>query len=134
MGLDMYLTGDRYAPSHGDNERYVVDGYEVEAVRLKLGYWRKHWALHNFIVERFADGDDNCCPIGLSADGLREIAKVVEDGKLVNPDDGEMTHYQSIYAYHRDPEQVRETVSDFRNAADWVETNDWYSVEYLASW
>lgn len=134
MGLDMYLTGDRYAPSHGDNERDVVDGFEVESVRLKLGEWRKHWALHNFIVDRFAAGDDVWGrPIELDAAGLREIAKVVEDGKLVDPDDG-MDHYKSVYAHHREPEQVRETVDTLRNAATWVEANDWYSVEYLASW
>ena len=134
MGLDMYLTGDKYVPYNGGNVRDVVDGDEVEAVRLKMGQWRKHWALHNFIVERFADGDDNCRPFELDADGLREIAKVVEDGKLVDPNDGEMTHYKSVYAHHREPEQVRETVSVLRNAADWVEASDWYSVEYQASW
>tara|TARA_R100000951_G_scaffold16512_2_gene13010 strand:- start:2169 stop:2582 length:414 start_codon:yes stop_codon:yes gene_type:complete len=137
MGLDMYLTGDRYAPSHGDNERDIVDGYEVESVRLKLGYWRKHCALHNFIVDRFADGEDNCLPIELSAEKLREIAKAVEDGKLVDPDafsaDG-MDHYKSVYEYHREPEQVRETVDMLRNAAKWVDGGDWNTVEYQASW
>jgi len=96
MGLDMYLTGDKYTPSFGDNEREVVDGYEVESQRLKMGYWRKHWALHNYIegFEEFKELDGSH-KIDLSSDNLRLIADAVEKGLLIDPYDGEhYPHYQ----------------------------------------
>ena len=135
MGLDMYLTGDRYAPSHGDNKRDVVDGYEVESVRLKMGYWRKFGPLHHFIVERFADGDDNCRPIGLSADDLIVIADALERGRL--PENQEVERgcfFGSDEMWDEDRANGSEHAKVFRKAAEWVEKNSWYSVEYQASW
>ena len=41
MGLDMYLTGDKFVPEYQDKfPRAKVDSYPVESQRLKLGYWR----------------------------------------------------------------------------------------------
>ena len=54
MGLDMYLTGDKFVPDYQDKlPRAKVDSYPVESQRLKLGYWRKHWALHNYIEANY---------------------------------------------------------------------------------
>jgi hypothetical protein len=132
MGLDMYLTGDKYTPSFGDSKREVVDGYEVESQRLKLGYWRKHWALHNYIEENYSE---NVGGFNLESEDLRDIATAVEGGKLVDPDDlDEMPSYRSVYAHWREPEQVRETVNTFRKAADWLDGGEWRSVEYVGSW
>lgn len=133
MGLDMYLTGDKYTPSFGDNKREVVDGYEVESQRLKMGYWRKHWALHNYIDENYESNSEG--RVYLESEDLRDIGKAVADGKLVDPDDlDDMPSYRSVYAHWREPEQVRETVNTFRKAADWVDGGDWRSVEYVGSW
>ena len=133
MGLDMYLTGDKYTPSFGDNKRELVDGYEVEGLRLKLAYWRKHWALHNYIEDHYDSNDDR--RFYLESDDLRDIANAVEGGKLVDPNDlDEMPSYRSVYAHWREPEQVRETVDALRKAADWVDGGDWRSVEYVGSW
>jgi hypothetical protein len=101
MGLDMYLTGDKFKrtefvkDSNGeilrDEDGYalevnqvLVDEYKCSSQRLEVGYWRKHAPLHNFIVNAFADGEDNCRPIDLSAENLRWIAKVLR---------GENEHY-----------------------------------------
>lgn len=132
MGLDMYLTGDKYAPSFGDNKREVVDGYEVESQRLRMGYWRKHWALHNYIDGNYESNSEG--RVYLESEDLRDIGKAVADGKLVDPDDLEDMPYRSVYDYWREPEQVRETVNTFRKAADWVDGGDWRSVEYVGSW
>jgi len=133
MGLDMYLTGDKYAPSFGENKREVVDGYEVESQRLKLGYWRKHWALHNYIEENYSE--DNGGRFYLESEDLRDIGKAVAEGKLVDPDDlDDMPSYRSVYAHWREPEQVRETVNTLRKAADWLDGGEWNSVEYVGSW
>ncbi len=140
MGLDMYLTGDKFTPSFGDNKRELVDGYEVESQRLSLGYWRKHWALHNYIEERHNPYSE--VKVDLDSDALRIIADAVEQGLLVDPDDGgdiprqSRNHYQDVYAYHREPEQVANTVKILRDAADWLDRDDgfWRSVEYYGSW
>ena len=133
MGLDMYLTGDKYTPSFGDDKREVVDGYEVESQRLKLGYWRKHWALHDYIGENYVENDGG--RFHLESEDLRDIATAVEGGKLVDPDDlDDMPSYRSVYAHWREPEQVRETVNTLRKAADWLDGGEWNSVEYVGSW
>ena len=139
MGLDMYLMGDKFTPTHeGKHNRALVDGYEVESQRLALGQWRKHWALHNYIeeFEEFKELDGSH-KIDLNSDNLRLIADAVEQGLLVDPDDpDDMPHYQEVYAYHREPEQVANTVKIFRDAADWLDRDDgfWRSVEYYGSW
>ena len=138
MGLDMYLTGDKFTPTHDRTKRALVDGYEVESQRLALGYWRKHWALHNYIeeFEEFKELDGSH-KIDLNSDNLKLIADAVEQGLLVDPDDpDDMPHYQEVYAYHREPEQVANTVKIFRDAADWLDRDDgfWRSVEYYGSW
>ena len=133
MGLDMYLTGDKYTPSFGDSKREVIDGYEVESQRLKLGYWRKHWALHNYIEENYGESDGG--RFHLESEDLRDIGKAVAEGKLVDPDDlDDMPSYRSVYAHWREPEQVRETVNTLRKAADWLDGGEWNSVEYVGSW
>tara|TARA_R110000796_G_scaffold69616_1_gene158578 strand:+ start:20 stop:427 length:408 start_codon:yes stop_codon:yes gene_type:complete len=135
MGLDMYLTGDKFTPTHDGAKRAEVDGYDVESQRLALGYWRKHWALHNYIEEHhnpYSEGK-----VDLDSEVLRIIADAVEQGLLVDPDDGgDMPHYQDVYAYHREPEQVANTVKILRDAADWLDRDDgfWRSVEYHGSW
>ena len=131
MGLDMYLTGEKFVPSIGDEPRELVDGYEVESQRLSLGYWRKHWALHNYIEEHYPSEGRR---IYLESDDLRDIGKAVADGKLVDPVDDYMPSYAEVYAYHREPEQVRKTVSTLREAANWLDGGHWRSVEYVGSW
>jgi len=126
----MYLTGDKFVPEHQDNlPRAKVDSYPVESQRLKLGYWRKHWALHNYIMDMTHPIDD--AKIELDADELRTIADAVEQGKMPDAD-----YRDEIDAYHKEPDQVAATVKTLRDAADWLEKEDntWKSVEYYGSW
>ena len=130
MGLDMYLTGDKFVPEHQDKlPRAKVDSYPVESQRLKIGYWRKHWALHNYIMDMTHPIDD--AKIELDADELRTIADAVEQGKL--PD---ANYSDEVDAHHKEPDQVAKTVKILRGAADWLEKEDntWKSVEYYGSW
>ena len=130
MGLDMYLTGDKFVPDYQDKlPRAKVDSYPVESQRLKLGYWRKHWALHNYIMDMTHPIDD--AKIELDADELRTIADAVEQGKMPDAD-----YRDEIDAYHKEPDQVAATVKTLRDAADWLEKDDntWKSVEYYGSW
>ena len=130
MGLDMYLTGDKFVPEHQDNlPRAKVDSYPVESQRLQMGYWRKHWALHNYIMDMIHTKDG--AKIELDADELRTIADAVEQGKMPDAD-----YRDEIDAYHKEPDQVAATVKTLRDAADWLEKEDntWKSVEYYGSW
>ena len=157
MGLDMYLTGDKFKctqyakDSKGEllrdendgiisvNEVFV-DGYKCSSEKLELGYWRKNAPLHNFITEVFAE-EDNCRPIDLSAENLRWIAKVLrsEDKNHGLPDNDESRYYISVVDEWWDElrENAHEDAEIFDKAAKWLESeNDkyWHSVEYQASW
>lgn len=84
MGLDMYLTGEKYLAENFDHpEKNVMeDGFRVKSRRLELGYWRKHPNLHGFIVQNFASGQDKCQEIYLTAIDLNRIIKAVKERKL----------------------------------------------------
>ena len=131
MGLDMYLTGDKFVPDYQDKlPRAKVDSYPVESQRLKLGYWRKHWALHNYIEDNYNNGE-SLGKVELESDDLRKIADAVEQGDLLDAD-----YREEIDAWHKEPEKVAETLKILQDAADWLdkEDNTWKSVEYYGSW
>ena len=130
MGLDMYLKGDKFTPT--DDVKHVrqkVDGYDVESLSLDLGYWRKHWALHNYIADRHNPNDDY--KVELESASLRDIADAVEQGRLPA-----VEHANEIDAYYREPDQVANTAKVLRDAADWNDRDDgfWRTVEYYGSW
>ena len=132
MGLDMYLRGEKFITTF-DGDRPKVDGYEVESYRLDLGYWRKFGPLHHFIVDKFADGKDDCRPIDLSSDDLLLIADALESGGL--PTDGDSSGF--FFGNSKNWAEMRKDIGNakvFRKAAEWLTQNAWYSVEYQASW
>jgi hypothetical protein len=127
MGLDMYLTGSKYFHRHGrPRERG-----EIKEERYELGYWRKHPNLHGFIVEMFADGQDECQEIELSAEDIKKIIGVIEARRLP-----ETTGF--FFGESEDTaERTAEDVKLFREALAWLETEEdgvWRSVTYQASW
>ena len=63
MGLDMYLTGEKFVMATGLQE----DGFPLRSKTLELGYWRKHPNLHGYIVQTFVGGKDECQEIYLGA-------------------------------------------------------------------
>ena len=134
MGLDMYLTGKKFTPTHdGKNKRAIVEGYEVSSMDLDLGQWRKHWALHKYIkaniVTRqfYGEGDSKFV---LLDEELLEIAEAIEQGKLPEADYSPKTD-----AFHKEPEQVAKNAKIFRDAHAWVSHEDgcWKDVEYEGS-
>ena len=160
MGLDMYLTGDKFKrteyakDSNGEllrNEdggiipinEIFVDDYKRTSEKLEVGYWRKHAPLHMFIVNAFAGGEDNCRPIDLSAEDLRWIAKVLrgEDREYEMPDNANCRGFffgnEELWDELR--EDAHEDAEIFEKAADWLDSDQqddkyWHSVEYQASW
>jgi hypothetical protein len=131
MGLDMYLEGVKFFwtdwknPSANPHD----DGFRIKEYVLELGYWRKHPNLHGYIVKEFAKGEDNCEPVDLSADQLRQILKASEEDAL--------PHTDGFFFGKSQPEDKVETKQRLEKAIAWLEQNDpktHRSVRYRASW
>jgi hypothetical protein len=124
MGLDMYLTGDRYFHKRSRRRRGIK-----KAELIDLGYWRKHPNLHGYIVETFADGEDKCQEINLSADGIRQIIAAIEDAKLPET--------TGFFFGESDGSENGRDWRIFCDALAWLEADDpkaWRSIYYQASW
>ena len=130
MGLDMYLTGERYFGAYTPAFKpKPLPCLESEIYRL--GYWRKHPNLHGYIVETFADGLDECQEIGLSEGNIIQIIGAVKARQLPHTVGFFFGESQGT------DEEIQEDVSIFQSALDWMRVKDeeaerW--VIYRASW
>jgi len=154
MGLDMYLRGDKFKRTEykrlpdGELERTedggiipinvrMIDGFECEAERLKLGYWRKHAPLHKLIVDTFADGVDECQVIHLSSEDCRLIAHKLRHKDF--PKDVGGFFFGDEDWWQECCDAANEDADLFERVADWNDLDSqidgyWHSVEYQASW
>lgn len=126
MGLDMYLTAEIYIMGDG-----CSGSYRKKAERFDAGYWRKHPDMHGFIVQEFADGQDNCQPIWLDADRIKQIMEAVRERQLPK------TTGFFFGESENDDEQIAEDLEVFQKALDWLQAaqpGEWRSIEYQASW
>ena len=121
MGLDMYLQKKK----------------KVEPIRI--GYWRKFNALHNYLFEHFGPdgGEDNCTALQLSEEDIEETLNSLKYC-LENKDKAEdemptqegfffgSTEYDDWYF-----ENVKEAIDIFTKV---LEETDWdnETVEYYA--
>ena len=145
MGLDMYLRGDKFiskwdfsqSQENGmplEVKRPVVDGFEVSEQVLDLGTWRKFAPLHNFIVNKFAKGKDNCQPIHLVAKDLRKIAKALRKNELPKNDDCHGFFFGGDEIWDKERAKAEDHAKLFDKAADWSESSSLNTVTYVASW
>lgn len=125
MGLDMYLTGEKYFPGF-NRKRGTKKGESFD-----LGYWRKHPNLHGFIVREFANGVDECQPIHLGRKEMERIIQAVREQTLPHT-----TGF--FFGVSENTEEERQTdIAVFTEAIAWLETEEedvWRSVYYQASW
>jgi hypothetical protein len=77
MGLDMYLTGEKFFPNFKVERPVDVDGDPISQLEVSLGYWRKFGPLHAYIVDTFAGGVDECQRIDLEEADLVAIAEAL---------------------------------------------------------
>jgi hypothetical protein len=133
MGLDMYLTGEKYLPTNYEapEKNVMEDGFRVKSRQLELGYWRKHPNLHGFIVKNVADGADECQEIELSSDHITQIIEAIKARQLPHT-----TGF--FFGVSEDTEeQITHDIGIFDAALKWLETDEpevWKSVNYRASW
>lgn len=129
MGLDMYLTGHRYIHNIDKRKPRIRERGQKKGELIDLGYWRKHPNLHGYIVETFADGNDECQEIDLSAENLHMIIAAIEADELPET--------TGFFFGESDGTERDEDLRIFREALAWLEAKDnkaWRSVNYRASW
>ena len=97
MGLDMYLTANRYISpyKHSEADRKLgveiikllglpVQGNEeteegrVEGVSVRVGYWRKANSIHSWFIIHCANGVDDCQPVSVMREQLEELKALCE--------------------------------------------------------
>jgi len=120
MGLDMYLRGEKFYWNDFKNPKAErkEDGFKVESITLDLGYWRKHPDLHGFIINSFADGNDQCQRIELDADDLRKIVAAVKERRL--PPTSGFFFGES----QNDKQQIARDVDILERALVWLQEGD----------
>ena len=76
MGLDMYL--------YGANSKFDGESGTHEIHLEEVAYWRKHNAIHAWMVENVQRGTDNCAMYDLDESSLKDLI-VVCNKVLANP-------------------------------------------------
>ena len=131
MGLDMYLTGEKFFWTdweHPEKNR-TENGLKISTLDVELGYWRKHPNLHGYIVQAFADGKDECQRIELSAEQIEKIVMAVQAKNL--------PHTEGFFFGASDGSESEKDVAVLRKAIEWVNVKEKgvsRTVYYRASW
>ena len=136
MGLDMYLSGEKFHWSSITEPNGAVrqeDGYPVETVSLRLGYWRKHPNLHGYIVQEFAGGVDDCREIRLNEENIRQIIDAIKNQDLPET--------SGFFFGESDGSEDAESIKIFNDALAWIDLPNAdngmrvsRTVVYRASW
>jgi hypothetical protein len=94
MGLDMYLTAERYMSKYFDaedsakitaiNEIFDIAGeedgdYGAQSVIFKVAYWRKANAIHQWFVENCQEGVDECQKAYVSREQLQTLLDLCKE-------------------------------------------------------
>jgi hypothetical protein len=171
MGLDMYLSVRKYISRVDFSQDYDKSGGYREQpgftsviestgmseflesedtagthLEVPVMYWRKANAIHKWFVDERADGVDNCQPIGVHVDHLRELLElcneVLEDKskaeELLPTESGFFfgdTEYDEWYfdGLEYTQRRLRELIPLMeRNNEKGYHDNDW--AVYQASW
>lgn len=83
MGLDMYLTAERYLWSSEEAISKEVanllglqldgDRMRITTIKAEAMYWRKANAIHRWFVENVQDGEDDCKSYEVAREQLLEL-------------------------------------------------------------
>jgi hypothetical protein len=132
MGLDMYLTGDKFFKtfdkSGNEVERPIdLDGDSIQTISNDLGYWRKFGPLHTYIVDTFAGGVDECQRIELEEVDLLKIAEALMGNSIAKDED-------SVGCFFGSPEMWAEEwlrANKESHSATFIAASEWLLVSNL---
>lgn len=112
MGLDMYLSAEKYLGNWGHSEESekkafnsVIEsiGFDLKdlppdspslTVNVSIGYWRKANHIHDWLVNNCAGGVDDCRPVNVGGRALAELrslcleAIATKNAALLKPCEG----------------------------------------------
>lgn len=86
MGLDMYLTAERYVSEWSNDElrtklnslsEGISSTWGAEGITYEVGYWRKSNQIHNWFVKNVQDGVDDCKKYHVSHEDILELYNTV---------------------------------------------------------
>lgn len=89
MGLDMYLSAEKYVSPYTDKDMYEkinsidfpgkeIEGACIKELTIDVGYWRKANQIHKWFVDNIQDGNDDCGKYYVSKEQLRDLLKDVK--------------------------------------------------------
>lgn len=161
MGLDMYLYLRKYESCSQwdkDFEKKKKEFYPVELKELgesiaknnfmskgteyQVAYWRKANQVHNYFVLKCANGEDDCKPVYVSREDLKELVSLCKE-VIENPQKAEAklptqsgfffgsTKYDEYYK-----QDLEYTVKQLEPIIKFLESKEGYDYEaiYEASW
>ena len=158
MGLDMYLTAERFVGSYSDPTKrdILIEALEGDhpptrpndnvTITLDVAYWRKANQIHNWFVERVQGGEDNCQTHFVSLENLRELLTTCEGlliKKSVVDAEEELPTASGFFfgstEYGEDYWQdLEDTVAQLRPVIDWFDDDEkrrmHWDLQYRASW
>ena len=81
MGLDMYLTAEKYLFSFNEADKAKAEKIaqtvdtrrRVKSIQMEAAYWRKANAIHGWFVDNVQDGTDDCKSYYVSRGKLEEL-------------------------------------------------------------
>lgn len=156
MGLDMYLTAERYVSpyQHRPEERGLGDSIaeliglpkvtdpdsemgRVEGVTMRAGYWRKANQIHAWFVEHVQGGQDDCGDYRVSRDqlkDLRELCKQVQADPM-RAEDLLPTQACFFFGSTGYGDEYMQDLSDTVRIVDFaLSLPDCWEFEYHSSW
>lgn len=150
MGLDMYLSAEKYLYSFRDDDiaeakkigKAIGTKRRVKSVSVEVAYWRKANAIHGWFVRNVQDGEDDCKPYSLDMDTLKELRELCnkllknknadEAMQLLPPQDGFFFGSAEVDEYYWEDlkltvKQIDEILADplFNESWDFVYQSSW---------
>lgn len=151
MGLDMYLTAERFFRPNEYELKKAIEAVlgedtaglksasiapSVCSVQVNAAYWRKANAIHRWFVDNVQDGEDDCMPHGVDREQLaelRDLCQAILDKKkppeALPPQAGFFFGPTEIGDWYY--AALRSTVEQLDGA---LTLPDNYSFEYCSSW
>jgi hypothetical protein len=154
MGLDMYLSAERYIGDWDhdkETERqaykavvaaaglpgFRCDGSPHLVVKICVAYWRKANQIHAWFVENVQNGEDECKPHSVTREQLQELVALCEkaiadeDASLLTPRSGFFFGSTEIEQWYWD--DLKGTIAQLKPLLENKDMEHWGFV-YRSSW